>query len=165
MKSLLLLRHAKSSREEPGLRDFDRPLNDRGKDDAKRMGHFMLDQKIRPELVISSPANRARRTTEIVLKAAEVPATPAFDERIYEAEVNELVQVVSEIEPAIVSAMLVGHNPGFEELFHFLTGETRDFPTAALAQIDLSIDRWDKVRIRSGKAKWLATPKQLKKEE
>jgi phosphohistidine phosphatase len=165
MKSLLLLRHAKSSRDDPSLRDFDRPLNDRGKGDAKLMGRFMRDQGIQPELVISSPAKRAQRTAELVLKAAGLTITPVYDKRIYEAEVHHLMQVISEIESSINLAMLVGHNPGFEELFHALTGESRDFPTAALARIELNAAVWDKVRLRSGKAKWMQTPRELKSDE
>ena len=124
MKNLLLLRHAKSSRDDPGLPDFDRPLNDRGKSDAKLMGRFMHEKGIRPEVIVCSPAKRARRTAELVLKAAELSLTPVYDERIYEAEAQNLLQVISEIEPSVSLAMLVGHNPGFEELFHALTGET-----------------------------------------
>jgi phosphohistidine phosphatase len=162
MKTLLLLRHAKSSRDDPALRDFDRPLNDRGKDDAKLIGRYLQNQQLILDGVISSPAKRARRTTEIFLKSAGVSLEPALDERIYEAGLPQLLTVVLEINPRYEVALLVGHNPGFEDLLGSLTGQTARMPTAALACIDLSIDDWRDVHPRSGKLRWFVSPKQLK---
>src|SRR5690349_15735418 len=122
MKTLLLLRHAKSSKDDDALRDFDRPLNDRGKDDTKLIGRFIRESSISPDLVISSPAKRAQRTTELVMKAAGLNLTVAFDERIYEADVHRLLAVISQIEPARNVVMLVGHNPGCEDLVEVLAG-------------------------------------------
>src|SRR5437868_1366692 len=82
MKTLFLLRHAKSSRDDPSLRDFDRPLNDRGQDDARLVGRYLGKQELVVDGVISSPAKRARRTTELILKAADISFDPAFDDRI-----------------------------------------------------------------------------------
>jgi phosphohistidine phosphatase len=164
MKALLLLRHAKSSKDDPALRDFDRPLNDRGKDDAKLIGRFMRERSISPDLVISSPAKRAQRTAELVTKAAGLTINIALDERIYEADVHRLLLVVSQIEPAMNVVMLVGHNPGFEDLVEVLTGRPPRLPTASLAQIDLAVEEWNKVRAGAGKLKWLVTPRDLKKQ-
>ena len=164
MKTLLLLRHAKSSKDDPALRDFDRPLNDRGKDDAKLIGRFMRERSISPELLISSPAKRAQRTAELVMKAAGLTINVAFDERIYEADVHRLLVLVSQIEPAMNDVLLVGHNPGFEDLVEALTGRPARLPTASLAQIDLAVEEWNKVRAGAGKLKWLVTPKDLKKQ-
>ena len=164
MKTLLLLRHAKSSRDDTALRDFDRPLNDRGKDDAKLIGRFIRESSITPDLVISSPAKRATKTTELVLKSAGLNINVAFDERIYEADVHRLLAVVSQIEPAASVVMLVGHNPGFEDLVEVLAGRTTSVPTASLAQIDLTVEEWNEVRAGAGKLKWLVTPKDLKKQ-
>ncbi|HMH43066.1 MAG TPA: histidine phosphatase family protein [Pyrinomonadaceae bacterium] len=163
MKTLLLLRHAKSSKDDTALRDFDRPLNDRGKDDTKLIGRFMRESDISPDAVISSPAKRARTTTELVLKSAGLNIDVSLDERIYEADVHRLLAVVSQIEPTGNVVMLVGHNPGFEDLVEALTGRTTRMPTASLAQIDLVVEEWNKVRAGSGKLKWLVTPKDLKK--
>ena len=164
MKTLLLLRHAKSSKDDAALRDFDRPLNDRGKDDAKLIGRFIRESSITPDLVISSPAKRATKTTELVLKSAGLNINVAFDERIYEADVHRLLTVVSQIEPARSVVILVGHNPGFEDLVETLAGRTTSVPTASLAQIDLTVEEWNKVRAGAGKLKWLVTPKDLKKQ-
>lgn len=163
MKTLLLLRHAKSSKDDTALRDFDRPLNDRGKDDTKLIGRFMRESDISPDAVISSPAKRARRTTELVLKSAGLNIDVSWDERIYEADVHRLLAVVSQIEPTGNVVMLVGHNPGFEDLVEVLAGRTTRMPTASLAQIDLVVEEWNKVRAGSGKLKWLVTPRDLKK--
>jgi len=162
MKTLLLLRHAKSSRDDPALRDFDRPLNDRGKEDAKLMGRYVRRKKIFIDVIVSSPAKRARRTSELFLKAADAPTEPVFDERIYEASAHQLLRVVSEIDSAHQTVLLVGHNPGFEDLLTSLTDRAARMPTASLACIDLSVDKWQEIAPRSGELRWLITPKDLK---
>ena len=148
MKTLLLLRHAKSSRDDPTLNDFDRALNDRGKDDAKLIGRFIRREQLAIDLIVSSPAKRARRTTESVLKTAELPHQPMFDERIYEAGIDQLLTVVSQIESSHNVALMVGHNPGFEDLLISLTDHAARLPTAALACIDLDIREWRDVAPR-----------------
>ena len=165
MKTLWLLRHANSVKNEGTMVDFDRTLNDRGKDDAKLIGTFLGDQKIVPDLVLSSPAKRARRTTELVLTAAAWSRKPEFDERIYDASLYRLLNVVSEIEPSNDRVMLVGHNPGFEELLAALTGEIARLPTCAVASISLEISAWAKVGVRAGTLTSLVTPKSLKGDE
>jgi phosphohistidine phosphatase len=165
MKTLLLLRHAKSVKNDGTLVDFDRSLNDRGKDDAKLIGNFLGEQKIVPDLVLSSPAKRARRTTELVLNAADWNRTPEFDERIYDASLYRLLNIVSEIDTANAVVMLVGHNPGFEELLAALTDQPTRLPTCAAASIDLQINDWAKAGVHAGKLKWLVTPKSLKGEQ
>jgi len=162
MKTLWLLRHAKSVKNDGTLVDFDRSLNDRGKEDAKLIGDFLGDQKILPDLVLSSPAKRARRTTELVLNAADWNRKAEFDERIYDASLYKLLNVVSEIDVSNDVVMLVGHNPGFEELLAALTGEIARLPTCAVAAIELQINDWAKAGVRAGKLKWLVTPKSLK---
>lgn len=159
MKTLLLLRHAKSSWKEPDLKDFDRPLNQRGLKAAPAVGKLIRKRKLRPELVLSSPAERARQTITKVLEAARLDAELRYDERIYEASASRLFEVVSQIEDSVSLAMLVGHNPGFEELVQDLTGEAETLPTAALACIELDIDKWSKLRSGGGRLEWLAKPK------
>lgn len=161
MKTLLLLRHAKSSWGEAGQKDFDRPLNERGLKAAPVMGNFLRQQKIQPQLILSSPAERARQTTSLVLETARLKSNLRYDERIYEASAERLMEVVSQIEDAAEVVMLVGHNPGFEELLQHLTGEAQRMPTAAMACINLDIDKWNKVRESSGRIEWLGKPKEL----
>lgn len=162
MKRLLLLRHAKSSWAEAGLADFERPLNERGRRAAPLVGLYLRKQKIQPELILSSPAERARQTASLVVESARLQsARLRFDERVYEATAARLLEVVSQAEDDAAEVLLVGHNPGMEELLELLTGEVRRMPTAALARVSLPIEKWGKVRERTGRLEWHVTPKEL----
>src|SRR4051812_44478076 len=101
MKTLLLLRHAKSSWDDAAIKDFDRPLNGRGLSAAPLVGKFIREQKIAPELILCSPARRARETIALVVKAGRMDAPLRFDERIYEASVERLCEIVSQIEEKV----------------------------------------------------------------
>lgn len=147
MKTLLVLRHAKSSWDQPGLDDHDRPLNARGEADAPRMGELVRDEDLMPDLIVSSDAVRARLTAEAMAAAAGYPGTIQLDPRLYHANPAAIIDVLaSEIDGDEARVMIVGHNPGLEELVRKLTGEPTDMPTAALARIDLPIDRWSDLR-------------------
>ncbi len=162
MKTLLLLRHAKSSWKDASVKDFDRPLTQRGLKAAPAVGRLIRKRKLQPDLVLSSPAERARQTTELVLAGAGLKIEVRHDERIYEATVARLLEVVTQIEDDANVAMLVGHNPGLSELFTALTGESESLPTAALACIELDVEKWNKVRAGTGRLEWLVKPKKLK---
>jgi phosphohistidine phosphatase len=164
MKTLLLLRHAKSSWKDTSLRDFDRPLNKRGENDAQFIGKYIRKQRIQPDLVINSPAERARQTTELVMKSAGLKVELESDERIYEASGRRLLNLLSQIQDTANTVIMVGHNPGFEELLAALTAEERDLPTASLACIDLSVEKWNKARPGVGQLRWLVTPKELRRD-
>ena len=144
------------------MKDFDRPLNQRGQKAAPRMGAHMRKRKLKPDLVISSPATRASQTTELVFEAAGLTATLRFEPEIYEATPQSLLTIVCRIENEMNSAMLVGHNPGFEELLAVLTGDSERMPTAALACVELDVSRWSEVAAGAGKLSWLIKPKDLK---
>jgi phosphohistidine phosphatase len=161
MKTLLLLRHAKSSWKTGGVKDFDRPLNQRGLKAAPQVGKLVRKRKLKPDLVLSSPAERARQTTQLMLASARLNTELRYDERIYEASKTRLLEVVSQIEDSADVAMLVGHNPGMEELVKVLTGEAHHLPTAALACIELNIEKWSKVRAGAGRLQWLGKAKEL----
>ena len=160
-RTLYLLRHAKSSWKDSSLRDFDRPLKSRGRDAAKQIGNRLADEKRQPELVVCSPAVRARETAEIVLKHSKLKVDITFDKRIYEASLRVLLQVVSDIPDGKQVAMMIGHNPGFEELVAFLSGEHRHMPTCGLAKIRLDIASWKDMRAGEGTLEWFITPKEL----
>src|SRR5687768_9535605 len=132
MRTLYLLRHAKSSWKDASLADFERPLKRRGREAAEAMGNFLASKKVNLSILISSPSIRTRQTVEIVLRHAKLGVEPQFDQRIYEATLSTLVQVVSEIPDEKKTVMLVGHNPGMEEMLAFLTRESRHMPTGAL---------------------------------
>lgn len=161
MKTLLLLRHAKSSWDDSSLRDFDRPLAPRGERDAPRMGKALKKRGPLPDVVISSPAQRARQTVEAFVAAAKLEAGPQFDERIYEASSAELMKLVRGLPDSASCILLVGHNPGFEDLVSRLTGKSQRMPTAALACIEFKVEKWEDVEDGEGKLAWLLTPKEL----
>lgn len=161
MKTLLVLRHAKSSWVEAGLSDFERPLNERGRRDAPRMGRLLRKRALRPDLILCSPAERTRQTAALLTSAAGLDAEPRYDERIYEASAGRLIDVLSEVEAEAESVLLVGHNPGAEKLIEVLTGERERMTTAALARVALDIDAWDKVGVGVGRLEWVVRPKEL----
>lgn len=163
MKTLFIMRHAKSSWDDPALADFERPLNERGLKTAPFMGAVMAEYDLAPELIVSSPAMRARQTAELVREPAAADAEIRFDERIYEASAQRLLEVVSEIEDRFDAAMIVGHNPGFENLVRVLTGKIEAMPTAALAVVDLEIDSWQEIAVETGNLRKLIRPKEEKK--
>jgi phosphohistidine phosphatase len=161
MKTLLLLRHAKSSWNDSGLQDFDRPLNGRGRKAAEAIGRFIRKQRVAPDLLLSSPALRARETIETIMKTAKLQSELRFDQRIYEAGPLRLLEVVSQIEEDRSTVLLVGHNPGMEELLQLLTGSTEHMATATLAKIDFKAASWSKVLEEKGSLDWIVKPKEL----
>lgn len=161
MKRLLLLRHAKSDWDDSSLRDFDRPLASRGERDAPRIGKALRKRGALPDLIISSPAARARATIEAVTQAAKLANEIEFDEAVYGASSAELMKLIRRLPGTSGCTLLVGHNPGFEDLLGRLTGSHERMPTAALACIEFDIDHWDDVEDRKGRLVWLLTPKHL----
>ena len=161
MKNLLLLRHAKSDWDDPSLRDFDRPLAARGERDAPKIGKALRKRGPAPDLIMSSPAARAKQTVEAVAKAARFELEIKFNQAIYDASSPELLQLIRSLPDDSSCVLLVGHNPGFEDLVGRLSGSHERMPTAALACIQFQIDHWKDVDDGEGKLAWLLTPKQL----
>lgn len=160
MITLLILRHAKSSWDDGSLPDFERPLNERGLRTAPFMGELIKNKGLIPAVIISSPAVRAISTAELVKDSAGITSDIRLDDRIYEASPQNLVQVISEIDDALNTAMIVGHNPGFEHLIRFLTGDMEPMPTAALAVVALDITNWHGVRDGTGTLAALYRPRE-----
>lgn len=142
MKTLLLLRHAKSSWNDSSVGDHERGLNARGRGDAPRVGDWLRQQRLVPDLIISSDALRARLTAEAVAESAGAAGEIRLDGSLYLAGPADIVAVLQTVADATPAVMIVGHNPGLEQLVEQLTGESHDMPTAALARILLPIDRW-----------------------
>ena len=151
MKTLSLLRHAKSSWSDASLGDRERPLNKRGKRDAPLMGQRLHASVVRPSLIVSSPAVRAWATAKIV--AAEISYPREFlqrEDRLYLAGVRQLLEVVSEQDAGFNSIMLVGHNPGLTDFANWLVPElTPNVPTCGLVAVEIDADDWD-IRDNSG---------------
>jgi phosphohistidine phosphatase len=163
MKTLLVLRHAKSSWDDQNLDDHDRPLNARGERDAPRMGRLARKKRLSVELIISSDALRARLTAEAVADAIGYGDQILLDPRLYHASAADILAVLrSAVDDNVTTVMIVGHNPGLEDLVARLTGDPEGLPTAALAQIALPIDRWSDVTASTrGTLVGLWRPKEL----
>jgi phosphohistidine phosphatase len=161
MKTLLLLRHAKSDWDDTSLPDFDRPLADRGKRDAPRIGEALAARGAIPDRIFSSPATRARQTIEAVVKSAKLSTNPEFDESIYGATAGNLISFIKSLPDSSSCVLLVGHNPSFEEVASRLSGEHVPMPTAALACIEFPTDHWRDVEEGHGTLAWRLSPKHL----
>jgi phosphohistidine phosphatase len=142
MKTLLVLRHAKSSWKFPDLPDHDRPLNRRGKRDALRMGRLLKEKGLIPDLVISSSATRARDTASAVAKHSGYKGKKFKFESLYAAPPAAYLALLRDIADNYQRVLIVGHNPGVEELIEKLTGEIHMVPTCTLAQIEFDIEKW-----------------------
>jgi len=144
MKILTLLRHAKSSWDDSGLTDRERPLNGRGKRDAPEMGRRIAAHGIRPSLIITSPAVRARKTAKIV--AREIGYPVEFLQRessLYLASLDDLLDAVVAQDNSFNSLMVVGHNPGLTEFANFLLpGITNNLPTSGVVSVQLDTEDW-----------------------
>ena len=146
MKTLLVLRHAKSSWKDASLADHDRPLNKRGKKNAPAMGRLIEDKRLTPAWIAASTAVRARKTAEAVAKGSGYSGEVHYTKKLYLASPAEILAVVREMAPESANRiLLVGHNPGLEELVGALTDERQPFPTAALACITLPIESWSEL--------------------
>ena len=174
MLTLLLLRHAKSSWDNPALADFDRPLAKRGQKAAPRMGAEIAALDLRPDLILCSSAQRTRETLDLVLATwPGAPPTVVYDEAIYMASPTELIAelrrlAVTAQKPARV--MVVGHNPGLEELAGLLAGDgdpaarelmAQKFPTCALAVFTFATDDWAAIGPGQGTLTHFITPARL----
>lgn len=142
MKTLLVLRHAKSSWRESELADHDRPLNKRGKLNAPRMGELIRAEGLLPDLILSSSAKRALKTAELVAEASGYDGEIQVSRDLYAAGPEEFIEALASLETGYDTILVVGHNPGLEELLDLLTEEAPAMPTAALAQVELDIDDW-----------------------
>lgn len=163
MRKLLIMRHAKSSWDNPEISDFDRPLNPRGLQTAPFMGSQIYQNGLIPDLIISSPAKRAKQTAVLVRGSAGVETKIHFEDKIYEASPTTLLYITSELPDKYQSVLLVGHNPGIEGFIRILTGEIHEMPTAAVAQISLNIEKWSDISLNCGQIELLMRPKDLMK--
>ena len=170
MKSLTILRHAKSSWDKPGLDDFDRPLNERGRKSARLMGRELRKRKMRFDLVVASAAVRVQETLEEFAEGYGEDLEVGVESRIYEAGVQTLMDVVRAIPDRVEKAMIVGHNPGLQQLVLALASDggkglrervESKFPTAAAAVIELDIKKWGDAGAGSGRIRELILPREL----
>jgi phosphohistidine phosphatase len=145
MKTLLLMRHAKSSWKDESLDDHDRPLNKRGKREAPRMGELLRDQRLVPDFILCSSARRARKTAECVAFAAGFRGETRITSELYMVPPGRILEVLAETPPIYSSVLLIAHNPSLEELFERLTNQSRGFSTAAVARLQLDVENWSQI--------------------
>src|SRR5437868_856183 len=158
MTIIAIMRHAKSDWGQPGMADFDRPLNERGRKAAKRVGRELKRRKVRFDQVIASPAARVRETLTELARGYGEPLDPRFEQRIYEAGVDALFELVRTIPEQVHAPLLVGHNPGLHQLVMKLASDddklrgkiSGNLPTAAMALIELPAARWSEVEPGTG---------------
>lgn len=170
MKTIFLLRHAKSSWDDPVERDFDRPLNARGRRAAETIGRYLRDEALRFDRVIASPAVRVIETLDGVEAGAGRRLGAAFDKRIYMASATALLDIVHETDAEADTLLLVGHNPGLEDLVFLLTPEGSGplrkevdikYPTATLAEMRFDVGDWEAIDEGSGTLARFVRPRDL----
>ena len=161
MKNLYLTRHAKSSWGNPGLADIDRPLNGRGKKAAPLMGKLIVDRGENPELLISSPANRAFSTAKEFAKEMGCAETNIIVNRaIYGAGAQQLLNLVQDVDDLYNSIMLFGHNPTFTSFCNMVSGENiMNIVTCGVVRIDFEFSSWKNIDFNSGRMIYYEYPK------
>jgi phosphohistidine phosphatase len=169
VQRLMLLRHGKALKSEPGQRDFDRGLAPRGVSDSEKLGAFLTRHKLLPQRVLVSPAVRTRETWARAALVCSAAPPPKYDPRLYDATAEAILTVIKETSKAN-QVLVVGHNPGLHELAVRLIAsgdvESRErlqenLPTAGLVVIDFAVGTWDKVHPRSGRLELFVEPRTL----
>jgi phosphohistidine phosphatase len=146
MKTLFLVRHAKSSWDDTSLPDRDRPLNDRGRRDAPKMGERLAKRDVNPDLILSSPAVRALETAEIIAKKLGYRRKKiVVDDRLYGVAADDLLNLIQKLDDKLQRVMLFGHNPELTELAHRLSSKISHLPTCAVAEFTFDAKSWSKI--------------------
>jgi phosphohistidine phosphatase len=159
-KQLLLIRHAKSDWGNADLRDFDRPLNKRGKANAPEMAERLVKQKIVPELIVSSPALRAITTASYFAEAWKMPIKAIQKEpSIYEAGIKTLVSIINQFDNKYNRIALFGHNPGLTDLVNYLNSYIENMPTCSVVMLEFPFDDWRMVSADTAKVLLFDYPK------
>ena len=168
MKTLTLLRHAKSDWDDPDGRDFDRALNGRGKRAAETVGQHLAKLEWSFDAVVASPAERVRETLDQLSLGYGRRLEAEWERRVYLASAATLMDVVGEVDEAVGSLLLAGHNPGLEDLVLALAADGEElaqveqkFPTASVARLSLAVDRWIDVVEGCGRLDRFVRPRDL----
>jgi phosphohistidine phosphatase len=164
MKTLLLMRHAKSSWKDSSLSDHERPLKKRGRRDSKRIAQELDKNDLYPHVILSSSATRAMETVEVIVDTLDYENRIIFTDELYMAEPEDFVEALSDLSDDDDTVLVVGHNPGMEAFLQILDGEIESLSTAALAHLVLEIDSWQDITLDTmGKLVDLWTPRDLAK--
>ena len=173
MRHLYLLRHAKSSWNEPALKDFDRPLAPRGWNTAPLMGDYMEKQGYKPDCILCSPAMRTRETLEMIQRHLNGSPEVFFNDSLYHASASGIIDLIRTLDGRYGKLLVIGHNPGIQELALLLTGRGprhiwqamwAKYPTAALAVLNFDLASWSDLKPRQGELEVFQTPKKLQEQ-
>lgn len=162
MKTLLLMRHAKSSWKDPGLTDHERPLKKRGRKDAKRMAKIIEEKDLYPDLILSSSAVRAVETVEVLVENLGYENEIIYSDALYMGEPSDFIEALKTLDSDIEKVMIVAHNPGLEAYLQIIDGEIESLPTSALGHLVLSLEDWRELSFETmGDMVSIWTPKKL----
>lgn len=160
MKTLFLVRHAKSSWEDPNLADKDRPLSPRGRRAARKMGRRLARRRVDPDVLITSPAERARRTARILARRLDYPRRRILvDRRLYACAPETLLRAIRALADSVETVMLVGHNPEMTVFAHGFCAQITHMPTCGIARLRFEIDSWAQAGVTTPVETELMTPK------
>ena len=161
MKTVLLMRHGKSKRGPEYETDYERPLARRGRQDAERMGASLVEQDLLPDLIVSSPAERARQTTVHLADAADYQGEVRYEASLYEGDEEAYLELLWSLDDTIGRVLFVGHNPTTEAAIEVLSRRYARMPTAALARIDFDTDLWVDLFDVGGHLAWVQFPREV----
>jgi phosphohistidine phosphatase len=165
MKTLYLMRHAKSDQSDHDVKEKKRSLTKKGERQATRMGEWAKEHQVTPNLILTSPAIRATQTAQLLIAAMGYTGELREVGDFYMAEADEMIDVLKGLADEVNAVMIVGHNPGLESLIPMFTKKVTALPTASIACLELPIEHWGELKKKT-KAElcWLETVKEVKKE-
>ncbi|MFU8843264.1 MAG: SixA phosphatase family protein [Bacteroidales bacterium] len=163
MKQLLIVRHAKSSWDHPGLEDYQRPLQERGKKKIRYVLDFLLKEKAKPDLILSSHATRALDTAKIIAHALDIPVEKIIiSKNIYHGDADSLFNHFYDLSDEIKTLMIVGHNPSLTYFSnYFLDKKIENLPTSGVVGIEFKTDSWNQILKAKRKVRFVISPNEL----
>lgn len=164
VKTLYIVRHAKSGDKQSGKKDIDRNLNERGRSDAQNMGKHLRSLDIHPEVFLSSPANRAVQTAEIIMESLGKPETSLqIEDELYHGNFASMYSILKNMEEEWADVMIFGHNPYFSSLADFLANtRIENLPTMGVVGLEFPVQRWSEIENEAGSVLIFEYPKNLK---
>ena len=160
-RSIIIFRHGKSDWNATYGKDHDRPLSKRGIKASKKMGKYLKNMKIVPDIVISSTAKRTKTTAELAIKSGNWSSYFITDNRIYGSSSSFLLELIHLLDDSNKIACFVGHEPTCSSFISLCTFYSDDFKTASMAKIDFNIDSWRKIEFGKGNLDWIKSPKDI----
>jgi phosphohistidine phosphatase len=162
MKTILLMRHAKSSWDGKEKDDRDRPISKRGKKNTENIAEMLKEEKLIPDLILASAAVRARQTAEVVIDELKYHGDICYINKLYMGEVEAYTQQLQSLEDDVNIVLVIGHNPSLDSLLQMITGKVESLPTSTVAYLTVPIDSWKDFKLEiEGELVHLWRPKDL----